>query len=63
MSTDLVALITNGGFAAAFVWLLIDTRREAKHREDKLMTALASLTRTYERMAATLDSRLTQHDE
>ena len=54
MTTDLIALATNGGFAALFVWLLIDTRRDSRKREEKLMNALTSLSRTYERLANTL---------
>lgn len=36
-SIPLEQLISNGVFAVLFVWLLIDTRREAKEREQKLI--------------------------
>lgn len=37
---DLVSLLVNTGFAGLFVWLLIDTRREAQRREDRLSSLL-----------------------
>ncbi len=36
ISIDLFNLVVQGGFAALFIWLLMDTRREAKDREAKL---------------------------
>lgn len=59
-------LVENGVFAALFGWLLFDTRKEAKTREDRLMGhiekqehALGKVTDTIERM----DIRLSNIEE
>lgn len=69
-SIDLSALgnllIENGVFAVLFGWLLFDTRREAKAREERLMShiekqedALGKVTDTIERM----DTRLSNIED
>ena len=59
-------LVENGVFAVLFGWLLLDTRKEAKIREDRLMihiekqeVALDKVTDTIERM----DTRLSNIEE
>ncbi len=36
-------IATNGAFAALFVWLLYDTRKEARERENKLNNLINKL--------------------
>ena len=65
MTPEIIPYLTNGGFAALFIWLLLDTRKDSRRREEKLLSALASLTKSYERMASTLDhidTRITQNE-
>ena len=40
MTPETLAYLTNGGFAVLFVWLLIDTRRDSRQREEKLMAVI-----------------------
>ena len=41
METELFKLIVSqGAWAALFVWLLIDTRKESKSREEKLQSII-----------------------
>ena len=37
---NLIALFVQGGFAVAFFWLVIDTRREAARRESRLLNII-----------------------
>ena len=37
-----LTLLAQGGFASLFVWLLIDTRKEAKAREEQLNTIITA---------------------
>lgn len=39
-SVDLIQILTNGGFAALFVWLLYVTRTESQQRETRLLALL-----------------------
>ncbi len=39
----LTQIATNGAFAALFVWLLWDTRKEARERENKLNSLIDKL--------------------
>ena len=40
-------IATQGIFAALFIWLLWDTRKESKQREDKLYGVIDSLTENF----------------
>lgn len=40
-------IATQGIFAALFIWLLWDTRKESKQREDKLYGVVDSLTENF----------------
>ncbi|WP_394175609.1 BhlA/UviB family holin-like peptide [Guptibacillus hwajinpoensis] len=48
-------IVTQGIFAVLFVWLFFDTRREAKEREEKLMTALDKSTDSYKGIVDSVD--------
>ncbi len=39
----LTQIATNGAFAALFVWLLYDTRKESRERENKLNNLIDKL--------------------
>ena len=44
MEKEIITKIaTNGAFAALFVWLLYDTRKEARERESKLNNLIDKL--------------------
>ncbi|EOU1123616.1 BhlA/UviB family holin-like peptide [Clostridium perfringens] len=44
MEKEIITQIaTNGAFAALFVWLLYDTRKEARERESKLNNLIDKL--------------------
>ncbi|EHK2337342.1 BhlA/UviB family holin-like peptide [Clostridium perfringens] len=44
MEKEIITQIaTNGAFAALFVWLLYDTRKEARERENKLNNLIDKL--------------------
>lgn len=52
---QLFAAVLNGGtnlaFGILFIWLLMDTRRESKQREERLMQALDKLAKAYDELA------------
>lgn len=44
MEKEIITQIaTNGAFAALFIWLLYDTRKEARERENKLNNLIDKL--------------------
>ena len=52
--------ISNGLFAVLFVWLLLDTRKEAKNREDKLTAQIDKQNEQMGRIVQSLERLETQ---
>lgn len=52
---NLINLLMQGGFAAMFVWLLIDTRRESNDREKRLTALLEQYAANLPAIAASLN--------
>lgn len=52
--------LSQGVFAILFVWLLIDTRKEAKVREDKLTAQIEKQNLAQEKIVASLERLETQ---
>lgn len=52
--------LSQGVFAVLFVWLLIDTRKEAKSREDKLNTQIDKQNEQMGRIVQSLERLETQ---
>ena len=48
---QIVQYLIQGGFAALFIWLFLDTRKESKAREERLMVALEKLAHAYDELA------------
>lgn len=48
------ALISQGVFALLFIWLLFDTRKEAKSREDRLATQINKQNEVQEKIVLSL---------
>lgn len=48
-------LVSNGIFAALFVWLLIDTRKEAKQREEKMYAQIDKQNEAQEKIVQSLE--------
>lgn len=48
MEELLSPVITNSAFACLFVWLLLDTRKDSKQREEKYQGTISSLVGTIE---------------
>ena len=46
---------TNGVFAVLFVWLLLDTRKEAKEREQKLLSQIEKQNEAQERIVHAIE--------
>lgn len=62
----LLSLVTQGGFAALFVWLLMDSRKDAREREKRLMDELAKYAEALPRIVSALqqiESRLERIEE
>jgi predicted type IV restriction endonuclease len=54
-SIPLEQFATNGVFAILFVWLLIDTRKEAKQREEKLIAQIEKQNEAQDRIVQSLE--------
>ncbi|MBE2919741.1 holin [Anoxybacillus flavithermus] len=54
-SIPIEQLISNGVFAVLFVWLLIDTRKEAKEREQKLIEQMEKQNEAQERIVQAIE--------
>jgi|GEM_PF-3147975 len=54
-SIPLEQFATNGVFALLFVWLLYDTRKEAKEREQKLLTQIEKQNEAQERIVQAIE--------
>ena len=54
-SIPIEQLISNGVFAVLFVWLLIDTRKEAKEREQKLIEQIEKQNVAQERIVQAIE--------
>lgn len=54
-SIPIEQLISNGVFAVLFVWLLIDTRKEAKEREQKLLSQIERQNEAQERIVQAIE--------
>ena len=50
----LLSLLSQGGFAILFIWLLLDTRQAANKREDRLTEMLDAYAKNLPVMADTL---------
>ncbi|MHA6251947.1 BhlA/UviB family holin-like peptide [Oceanobacillus sp. CAU 1775] len=48
--------ISQGVFALLFIWLFMDSRKEAKQREDKLMNHLAKTTVTLDVLSSRMEN-------
>lgn len=55
-------LVSNGVFALLFVWLLFDTRKESKQREEKLVTQIEKQNIAQEKIVGSLERLETQID-
>lgn len=53
-------VVSNGVFAILFVWLLIDTRKEAKTREEKLTSQIEKQNEQMDRIVQSLERLETQ---
>ncbi|GAB7389006.1 BhlA/UviB family holin-like peptide [Bacillaceae bacterium] len=59
--TDIMKyLLSQGPFAALFVWLLFSTRKEAREREQKLYDTLEKFSQKYDLIIERLD-RIDEH--
>ena len=54
-SIPIEQLISNGVFAVLFVWLLIDTRKEAKEREQKLIEQIEKQNEAQQRIVEAIE--------
>lgn len=54
-SIPIEQLISNGVFAVLFVWLLVDTRKEAKEREQKLLSQIERQNEAQERIVQAIE--------
>ena len=48
-------LVSNGVFAVLFVWLLVDTRKESKQREEKLLSQIERQNEAQERIVQAIE--------
>ena len=60
--TNLLQWLAQGGFAALFVWLFWDTRREATRREKELTELARSLQNTIDSGIKELSAAMHDHD-
>jgi predicted type IV restriction endonuclease len=54
-SIPLEQFATNGVFALLFVWLLVDTRKEAKQREEKLIAQIERQNEAQQRIVEAIE--------
>jgi predicted type IV restriction endonuclease len=54
-SIPLEQFVSNGVFAILFVWLLIDTRKESKQREEKLLQQIEKQNEAQERIVEAIE--------
>ncbi|WP_026675778.1 BhlA/UviB family holin-like peptide [Fictibacillus gelatini] len=54
-SIPIEQFVSNGVFAVLFVWLLIDTRKEAKQREEKLTVQIEKQNEAQDRIVQSLE--------
>ncbi|HZG59900.1 MAG TPA: BhlA/UviB family holin-like peptide [Anoxybacillus sp.] len=54
-SIPLEQFATNGVFALLFVWLLVDTRKEAKQREEKLIAQIEKQNEAQQRIVEAIE--------
>ncbi|MGG4000729.1 BhlA/UviB family holin-like peptide [Anoxybacillus kestanbolensis] len=54
-SIPLEQFVSNGVFAVLFVWLLVDTRKEAKEREQKLLEQIEKQNEAQERIVQAIE--------
>ncbi|MEK4125880.1 BhlA/UviB family holin-like peptide [Anoxybacillus sp. FSL W8-0382] len=47
--------VSNGVFALLFVWLLVDTRKESKQREEKLLAQIEKQNEAQERIVHAIE--------
>ena len=47
--------VSNGVFAVLFVWLLVDTRKESKQREEKLLSQIERQNEAQERIVQAIE--------
>lgn len=59
----LIQLLVQSGFAGLFVWLLIDTRREAAKREGELIELANKLNQTIGTELKTVAQLIQDHDK
>lgn len=52
----LKTIATQGIFATLFVWLFIDTRKESKAREERLLQQLENNTSAYEKIVEAVNA-------
>ncbi|MBY6277986.1 BhlA/UviB family holin-like peptide [Symbiobacterium thermophilum] len=61
-SIPIEQFVSNGVFALLFVWLLVDTRKESKQREEKLIQQIEKQNEAQERIVQAIE-RLEQKIE
>lgn len=54
-SISLEQFVSNGVFAVLFLWLLVDTRKEAKERELKLLEQIEKQNQAQERIVQAIE--------
>ncbi|AKS37683.1 holin [Anoxybacillus gonensis] len=54
-SIPIEQFVSNGVFATLFVWLLIDTRKESKEREQKLLEQIEKQNEAQERIVQAIE--------
>ncbi|KYD26218.1 BhlA/UviB family holin-like peptide [Geobacillus sp. B4113_201601] len=54
-SIPIEQFVSNGVFGVLFVWLLIDTRKEAKEREQKLLAQIEKQNEAQERIVQAIE--------
>ena len=54
-SIPIEQFVSNGVFALLFVWLLIDTRKESKEREQKLIEQIEKQNEAQERIVQAIE--------
>uniref|UniRef100_C5D6Y4 Holin-like protein n=1 Tax=Geobacillus sp. (strain WCH70) TaxID=471223 RepID=C5D6Y4_GEOSW len=54
-SIPIEQFVSNGVFALLFVWLLVDTRKESKQREEKLIQQIEKQNEAQERIVQAIE--------
>lgn len=54
-SIPIEQFVSNGVFAILFVWLLVDTRKESKEREEKLIQQIEEQNVTQQRIVEAIE--------